>query len=264
MNLDAKNPLTPPNLADLMLRYVNRPIDAASIEAEAGALGEVEPHEVAVGFRTDPRLAWLEGQVAFSSFAVKVGKGVSAPAEWAAVVVRHESVATEPMALGGYPQRVRDLTALLQANDLTSLRPNGESRAASASLRSWADKQVAKNDPQLALLAAAVLRAAGDLDQAGAILSALRNQVAEELRPMYSNEEAALLWQKSECAKAAAIWESLPETPAVLFNRGMALLFLGQAVKAREVFRKAIALIPERDGWHHLASLYLALAEMRN
>jgi tetratricopeptide (TPR) repeat protein len=261
MNLEFKNP---PNLTDLMLRYVNRPIDAASLEAETGALGEVEPHEVAVGFRTDPRLAWTEGLAALASFGVKAGKGVAAPADWAAVVVRHDSVAAEPMALGCYPQRVRDLTALLQADDLTQLRPSGESRLASISLRSWADKQVAKNEPPLALLAAAILRAAGDFDQAGAVLNGIRDQVTEELRPVVSNEEAALLWQKGECAKAAALWETLPETPAVLFNRGMALLFLGQAVKAREILKKASALIPDRDGWHHLAALYLALAEMRN
>ncbi len=247
-----------------MIRYVNRPVDAASIEAEAGALGEVEPHEVAVGFRTDPRLAWNEGLAAVGSFGQKSLKNAPAPADWAAVVVRHDSVASQPLALASYPQRVRDLTALLQSKDLTKLRPSGESRPASSSLSSWAGKQAAKNDPALTLLAAAVLRAAGDLEQAESLLNGVRSQVSEELRPALVNEEAALLWSKSDAAGAAALWESLPESPVVLFNRGMSALFLGQTAKARENLKKAIALIPETDGWHHLASLYLALAEMEN
>jgi tetratricopeptide (TPR) repeat protein len=195
---------------------------------------------------------------------VRAAKGVAAPAEWAAIVVRHDPVASQPFALASYPQRVRDLTALLQSKDLGKLLPSGDSRPASTSLRSWAAKQVDKQDPTLALLAAAALRAANDVDQAEAILKGLHNQVPEGLQAALGNEEAALLWQKGEATQAAARWESLPETPAVLFNRGMVALFLGQAAKARENLKKAIALIPESIGWHHLASLYLALAEMRN
>jgi len=264
MTARTNTPITPPTLADLMLRFVNRPVDAASIEAEAGALGEVQPHEVSVGFRADPRLAWNEGLAVLSALGLSERIKAVAPAEWSAVVVRHDSMSAQPFALAGYPQRVRDLTALLQAKDLTSLRPNGEGQTASASLRNWAHKQTEKNDPALTLLAAAVLRAANDFERAEAILLELGKQVPETLRPALINEEAALIWQRGQAEKALALWESLPETPAVLFNRGMALLFVGETNKARAALEKAIAQLPETDGWHHLGSLYLALAQMRN
>jgi tetratricopeptide (TPR) repeat protein len=258
---EAKNTLKPPTLADLMLRFVNRPVDAASIEAEASALGEVEPHEVAVGFRTDPRLAWNEGLAALAAFGLKDAKA-AAPTEWAAIVVRHDPAACQPFALAGYPQRVRDLTALLQTRDLTRLRPSGESQEASAHLRSWAIKQVAKKEPALALLAAAVLRAAQDLEQAEATLNGLRGQLPAEFQALFGNEEAALLWQKGAADRAVAIWDKLPDSPTVFFNRGMAALFMGNVARARENLKKAIAQLPESHGWHHLASLYLALAEI--
>jgi hypothetical protein len=48
-----------------------------------------------------------------------------------------------------------------------------------------------------------------------------------------------------------------------LFNRGMAALFLGDAVAAREALTRATAMLPETGAWHHLGRLYLALAEAR-
>src|SRR5581483_2619950 len=51
-----------------------------------------------------------------------------------------------------------------------------------------------------------------------------------------------------------------PESVPVLFNRGMAALFLGRPAEAREDLRRAVGRLPEPDGWHHLGRLYLALA----
>jgi len=255
----------PPSLADLTLRFVNRPIDAAAIEAEAGALGEVEPHEVAVGFRADPRLAWQEGLSALEAFELKgSAKPVAAPSEWAGIVVRHESAATQPFALASYPQRVRDLSMLLQADDLAKLKPAAEARPASPALVNWADKQIEWGAFPNALQAVAVLRAAHDYERAAQALNKLADKVPEAWRAAFANEEAALLWQQGSIEKAAAIWAELPESPVVLFNRGMAALFTNKAAEARENLRKAIEQLPENDGWHHLASLYLALAEMRS
>jgi hypothetical protein len=212
---------TQPTLADLTMQFVNRPIEAAAIEAEAGALGEVEPHEVAVGFRCDPRLAWQEGLSVLAAIGLKdAAKSVGAPAEWAAVVIRHESVATQPFALAAYPQRVRDLTALLQAPDLSKLQPYGESRPASAALRSWAVKQFEKGTCPQVLQAIGILRAAHDFEHAEKLLNELRDKVPEQWQAAFSNEEAALLWQRGSVEKAAEIWANLPENAAVLFNRG--------------------------------------------
>jgi len=46
----------------------------------------------------------------------------------------------------------------------------------------------------------------------------------------------------------------------VLFNRGMAALFLDRPAEARADLRKATERLPESSGWHHLGRLYLALA----
>ena len=108
------------------------------------------------------------------------------------------------------------------------------------------------------------LRAAGDFEQAESILNDLRKQVPHSHETALRNEEAALLWQRGKLEKAAEIWSQLPDSPAVLFNRGMAALFLGQSAVARECLKKAVAELPESGGWHHLGSLYLALAEMRS
>ena len=63
--------------------------------------------------------------------------------------------------------------------------------------------------------------------------------------------------------EAKSIWATLPESAPVVFNRGVAELFGGSAKLAIGHFKKAIKLIPESSGWHHLAQLYLAIAESR-
>lgn len=254
--------LTPPSLAELLVRFVNRPVDPAAIDAAATALGEVEPHEVAVGFRTDPRLAWQEGLAAVAYLGSSGLKNISAPSEWASQVVRHEALACQPFALANYPQRVRDLNSLLSARDLTALRPTGESKPAAPALSNWVNKQAEKRNPLTTLLAAAVLRSANDLDHAEKLLNATQNEMPDALKPALINEEAALLWQRGQADQAVALWKSLPESPVALFNLGMSSLFLGQAAQAQAILRKVVTMIPEADGWHHLASLYLALAEI--
>lgn len=249
-----ESPKTIPTLNDLLVGFVNRNVDAAAIEAEAGALGEVEPHEVAVGFRVDPALAWREGLGALGELDHKAPPTLP-PAEWSAMVVRQDAVAAQPFALASYPQRVRDLTALLQAADLSSFRRRNESRPASASLKNWAAKQAATGEQSNHLLAAAVLRSANDFDAAEHILD--RADAGAD------NERAALLWQRGEWEQAAAVWERMSASTVVWFNRGMSALFLNLRGKAREYLKKAIDQLPETSGWHHLASLYLALSEIR-
>ena len=48
----------------------------------------------------------------------------------------------------------------------------------------------------------------------------------------------------------------------VRFNRGMAALFLGRPAEARDHLKAAVGGLAETGAWHHLASLYLTLAEM--
>src|SRR5262245_53603009 len=53
-----RSPSTPPSIAELTAGFLNRPADAEALAAAADAIGEVEPHEVSVGFRAEPGLAW--------------------------------------------------------------------------------------------------------------------------------------------------------------------------------------------------------------
>ena len=53
------NPFGQPSLEDLMVRFLAARSDAAAAAVEPSE-GEVEPHEVAAGFRVDPRAAWTD------------------------------------------------------------------------------------------------------------------------------------------------------------------------------------------------------------
>src|SRR5437764_1284808 len=85
-------------------------------------------------------------------------------------------------------------------------------------------------------------------------------RVPAEWTVAWANETAALQWHRGEREQAARSWQALPESVPVLFNRGMAALFLGRPVEARAELRKAVERLPESSGWHHLGRLYLALA----
>ncbi len=59
MARNTANPFGQPTLEDLMVRFLASRSDAAAAAVETGE-GEVEPHEVAAGFRVDPRAAWTD------------------------------------------------------------------------------------------------------------------------------------------------------------------------------------------------------------
>jgi hypothetical protein len=239
-----------PRLADLTAGFLNRAEDAEVLAAAADAFGEVQPHEVAVGFRAEPRTAWAAGFEAATAFG-QPAPVATTPADWGTLVARHDAVAALPFALGNYPQRVRDLGTLFATEKLGDLLPTAvESADAPTGLVKWAGKA----DP---LVAAAVMRAARDFDQADRLLSEVPSDATT------ANEAAALLWHRGEYAKAAAAWAKLPESVPVRFNRGMAALFLGRSAEAAAHLKAAVAGLPETSAWHHLASLYLTLAEMK-
>lgn len=233
-----------PSIESLMMRFLATRSDATTA-VEPGE-SEVEPHEVAAGFRVDPRTAWIDANAALGA-----GTAGPVPPEWAALVGQPSSAFALPMAAGHFPQRVKDLHPLLAKFSQDELRPTGSQAPlpAFANLRSW----VAKNAKASPVLAAGVARTLGDFGTAEALLSGTHGA---------ENEKAALLWQKGQCADALAAWDAMSESPAVLFNRGMARLFLGRLADARDALQKAIETIPESSGWNALARLYLAVAEI--
>lgn len=245
-----------PTLADLMVRFMATRSDAASAAVEPAG-GEVEPHEVATGFRVDPRAAWTDAHTGLTAAPV--------PADWAGLVNQPSPAFAVAMAAGNFPQRVKDVHPLLTRPDPTDLRPTGTDAPVPglSGLRTWVVREAKKGTPQAALLAAGIARALGEYDWAGELLAAAEGQCTGDLRAAWENERAALLWHRGKCEEALAAWDVMPATPAVAFNRGMALLFLGRPAEARSVLTTAVAALPESSGWNPLARLYLAAAEIR-
>jgi hypothetical protein len=259
-------PHTPaaPALSALFARYVERQSAAhAAGVGPADAAGEVVPYEAVPVQPVDARLAWHE---------VRTGLGILCPAaepascpappEWPNLVQALEPAAAVPMAACNFPQLVRNIQPLLHVTEWSRLRPALTRPLSVPGLVEWATAAERRKSRVQTLVAAGCLRLARQFHEAGVLLESLSRQSAE-WQAAWDNERAALAWQRGEAEAAAALWQAQGETPAVLFNRGMAQLFLGRPAAARPWLSKAVDQLPEADGWHHLGRLYLALAEMR-
>src|SRR4051794_25266112 len=98
-----------PSLEDLMVRFLGSRSDAACGSAVEPAGGEVEPHEVAAGFRVDPRAAWTDATDALPARP----ESSKLPTEWASLVGQPAAAFAVAHAAGNFPQRVKDLQPLL-------------------------------------------------------------------------------------------------------------------------------------------------------
>ena len=258
MTRNTENSFGQPSLEDLMVRFLASRSDAAATAVEPGG-GDVEPHEVATGFRVDPSAAWKDatGQINAATVPpLAFDKTPLPPPEWATLVNQPASAFAVPMAIGNFPQRVRDLHPLISGFNAEELRPSASQTPTPGftALRNWIAANSTSPAAGLARTAAGLARLLGDFDVAERLLAGHDDATA--------NERAALLWQRGMCREALAAWNALPEKPAVLFNRGMALLFLDQLAESRTVLTQAVAALPETSGWNALARLYLAVAEI--
>jgi len=262
------------SVSELFARYLERQVDA-----QAEGLGfptasdEVEPYDSVPVQPIDPRLAWDEARSVLKSFACSSGfsRGqapdrlkaelqapttVKVPADWPQLVASYEPAVALAFALGNYPQLVRDLHPLLAGGDLSALRARPAGQLASPTLVDWARKQ---SGTYSRLLAAGVLRLARAYEVAAELLDQGTPETGEWLA-VRENERAALAWHRGLAQEALAMWEAQAESVPVLFNRGMACLFLGRTEEARSALGKAVAALPDSSSWHHLGQLYLALA----
>ncbi|MCS7020867.1 MAG: hypothetical protein NZ703_07965 [Gemmataceae bacterium] len=233
----------PPDVTDLLLRYLVQRSDAAMAAVEWSG-PEVEPYETATGFRIDPRTAWQA-----ATAVLPAGATPAPPPEWAGLVQFSAPQWAIPCAVGEFPQRLRHLQPLLQPAPLTRLIPTPDTPALPGfeRLRQWIGQQSAPH-----LLGAALARLLHDWSDAQRLLP------ADE-----ANEQATLLWARGQPHDALRLWDAIPERPHVLFNRGLARLFLDQPQAALPLFRQAAALWGERHPWQPLAALYAAIAEIR-
>lgn len=230
----------PPTLAEL----TDRMLAAKAEQPLAAADAEVEPYEVLNGYRTDPRTAYADAVLPLKLLGV-TGVPTSLPPEWAAFAQLTVASPAVPMAAGQFPQRVRDLSMLLAATDLTALRPTTTEVGGFGGLRSWVKKNGGNH------LATGVARTLGD------------NPKVTGTDAAATSERAAGLWMSGKWDEAVAVWLAMPDSPVAAFNRGMGLLFSGKAAVSVPHLKAAAADLPDTSGWSHLAQLYLAVAESR-
>lgn len=253
---------TPQSLADLFTQYLHRRIAA---QAEGLALpdpdGQMVPHEAVAMQPVEPRLAWEDALAVARHFSAdQTGPRFAVPPDWPTLVAGQEPAISLAYCLGNFPQLVRNLHPLLAGGDLTALRPsNVRPAAAPSALLQWAT--TTSGYPQV-LLAAGVLRLARRFDEAAELLQ-FKGKVSAAIQALRANEEAALAWHRGQGEQALALWQTQKDNVPVLFNRGMASLFLGRPAEAQTALREAVAQLPDTSAWHHLGHLYLALAAAR-
>jgi hypothetical protein len=241
--------MTNPNLnvADLLTRYLERQTESASLGLGFADLGDATPYDAVPIQPVEPRQAWKDALAAAPAANWEV------PPTWPTLVAQQEPAVAIAFALGNYPQIVRHVHPLLSGEPIALRQETGQA-VSSPELVAWAAK--ASTDPAR-LLAAGVLRLARHFDRAAELLASVQDSAWSADR---DNEAAALAWHCGQGEEALSMWLALEPTPAVLFNRGMALLFLGRNAEAVGPLTAAVAALPDASAWHHLASLYLTLA----
>jgi len=258
-----KTPGQPP-LAELLSRYLERQTSAHSEGLASAEVGEVVPFEAAPVQPVDARVAWEDAVRVLPFFHPKTDtRSLKAPPHWPQLVVGQEPVMAVAFCVGNFPQLMRNFQPLLQAGRLSQLRPQAGRSLEVPALMDWANQAAAgKKYPQI-LLALGALRLARQFEKTGELLRGHQAEVAAEWRAAWANEAAALAWQRGDGAEAYAQWQAQAASVPILFNRGMAALFLDKTAEARTWLGQAVAQIPESSTWYHLGRLYLTLAETR-
>jgi tetratricopeptide (TPR) repeat protein len=162
---------------------------------------------------------------------------------------------------------VRNLRPLLSGGDLSALNSQVGQRIEGRrpvigppSILEWAN--TVRSHPQI-LLAAGVLRLTRRFDEASELLNS-SGKTPAEWKALGANEEAATAWHRGNREEALESWQAQKSSVPVLFNRGVAALFLGRPADARTALEKAVAQLPDSSTWHHLGHLYLALSGVRS
>jgi hypothetical protein len=251
-----------PNLGDLLARYLEKQADAQAVGI-ATFDGEVTPYEVGPLQPLDPKLAWDESLAVLTIFGNEAPQRRQAPPHWSQLVASHESLVAIAFCVGNFPQLMRNFHQVLVQPGATDWQPAAGRPAVAADLQPWVDQVAQKKQYPQMLVALGTLRLARHLDAADAFVNAHDATVPAEWRTAWENEKAALAWHAGRCDEARRIWDQLEATTPVLFNRGMAALFLGDLAAAKQHLSAAVAKLPVSSAWHHLGRLYLTLAELR-
>jgi hypothetical protein len=248
-------------LEELFRRYVGRQVQAhAEGHATVDASGEVQPFEAVPAQPVDPRLAWDGACAVFAHY--QPANRMTPPADWPALVAAREPATALAFAAGNYPQLLRDVHALLQPRKLSGFRAASGQPLVAAGVVEWTARAVEEGLYPRALVGLGIVRVAGDYAAARDLAEQMRSHVPAEWQAAFDNEIAALTWDDGRAEEAYSLWQHQAPSVPVLFNRGMAALFLDRPRDARPVLVQAVEGLPDQDAWHHLGRLYLALATM--
>jgi hypothetical protein len=251
-----------PKLADLITRYLDRQVGAHSVGLAAfDPASEVLPFEAGPVQPVDPQPAWDEAIAAVPFFAPGANvRSWQPPPDWPQLVAAQEPVVALAFCVGNYPQLMRDLHLILHGANLGELIPPPGRPVALVGIDEWASQIAAKKDSSSMVLALGVLRLAKQFEPAAAYVKEHDKGISDEWRAAWANEKASLAWHSGKGEDALKQWETQDPGVPVLFNRGMAALFLGKPADARAPLTQAVSQLPEAGAWHHLGRLYLALA----
>jgi hypothetical protein len=249
---------THPPLEELFRNYLQRQTAAHGAGLGfADVSGEVVPHEAAPLQPADPQQAWKDALAVGPLLAGKAKVRWQVPPDWPTLVATQEPAVDLAFCLGNFPQMVRMLQPLLTLSG--PVQPTGPAPRPlpMPGLIEWAKK--VRTYPEV-LLAAGMLRLARHFDEAEAVLQEA-GEAPVAWQAVRANEAAALLWHQGRHAEALTAWQEQEPTAPVLFNRGMAAIFLGRFDETKDALGRAVIELPETSAWHHLGHMYLALAQ---
>lgn len=252
-----------PPLSDLLFRYLaQRMSDRTAGLAVPEPAGEVVPYDATPVQPIEPRAAWEDALAVLPYYGAGAAPAsLAVPPEWGALVAAHEPALALAFCLGNFPQLVRSFQQLLHADREGSLRPQAGPPLPAPALVDWAGRVGREGHFPQALLALGCLRLARQFDLLRELAAAVDQSVPSAWRGAWENEQAAARWHEGRADEAYALWQAQGEAVPVLFNRGMAALFLRRRTEARSCLARAAAELPEDRAWHHLAQLYLLLAD---
>jgi tetratricopeptide (TPR) repeat protein len=182
---------------------------------------------------------------------------------WAQLVSGHESVTAIAFSVGNYPQLMRNFQEILAHPNLAEMRPSAGRPTLAGELAPWVQQVEEKQQFPQMLLALGALRLAKNFDAAEKLIQAHDANVPAEWRSAWENEKASLAWHSGRHDEARKAWDALEPIVPILFNRGMAALFAGDVVAAKQHLSAAVTQLPPTSAWHHLGRLYLTLADLR-
>jgi hypothetical protein len=258
-NTMSQTNLEQPKLEELLARFLNRQAQAQEIGlANFGTSSEVLLHDAGPVLPVDAGLAWQSATEALPFFH-KTKEKFSAPPSWPNIIANRDPEVAIPFCLGNYPQLMRNFHAILHHGKLGELRPQAGRPILAPALTDWAETQ-ANQFPQI-LLAIGTMRLANHLESAWKSLAVLENKTPSLWQACLQNEKASILWHQGQADHAMDIWSKMKPTVPVWFNLGMGALFLEKSSQATGPLNQAVEQIPETSSWHHLARLYLTLAQ---